>query len=58
MQSNTTQETTEAIAQYRKRAFIRADLAVRCLRGKNGNMKDCTFDCKSFRICREVLETI
>jgi hypothetical protein len=54
----TTEQTELAIAQYRKRAFTRAGLTIRCLKEKNGNMKDCTFDCKSYRICREVLETI
>jgi hypothetical protein len=52
----TTEQTELAIAQYRKRAFIRARLSVTCLE-KRGGMKDCN-GCKSFRICREVLETI
>lgn len=53
---NTTEQMEAKIAQVRKNAFIRARLSVTCLE-KKGGMVQC-FDCKSYRICREVLETV
>ena len=51
-----TDEMTIKMAQARKNAFIRAKLSVKCLE-ENGNMRNCA-GCKSFRICREVLELL
>ena len=53
---NTTEQMEAKIAQNRKNAFIRARLAVKCCETNTDHGK--CVGCKSFRICREVLETV
>jgi hypothetical protein len=51
-----TEEMITQMAQHRKNAFIRAKLSIICLE-TNADKTKC-LSCKSYRICREVLETI
>ena len=51
-----TEQTQDKIAQHRKNVFIKARLSIMCLE-VNTDKEKC-IGCKSYRICREVLETI
>ena len=52
----TTDEMKVNIEQQRKRAFLRAKLSIVCL--ETNTDKNKCYNCKSFRVCREILETV